>query len=328
MRLFFTTLFATAYFFNQQSMQIRLLSVALLLLILINFISCSTVSYTSAGTWANSTSEEQCSKFLCTNDGKHFWNSTEPTYKVYTVDAACQAIEDRGIKRIFFHGDSYMRHIYAAMMIFFKDDYRSGSLSEPENNKNCHYQRQFFEKRCNSQLLDRNGTVCNGKLYLDPKLHGLENLDHCKHENGTVNLWSFGNHKLSKGRYGVNNATAYQLFFNNICHSIATSSMHINGQYNTPCSTWWVSTHARRIGWFGDEFPEVVRDFNVGMREFFDSKKCGHVNYIDVHNMTSALVQELPSEAERLTFDNVHWGMEINLVKIQIILNALFQQTK
>ena len=51
----------------------------------------------------------------------------------------------------------------------------------------------------------------------------------------------------------------------------------------------------------------------LGMRSFFDSGGCGAVNYIDVYNMTSALALQLPTEAEKLTYDGVHWGMEVGL---------------
>jgi hypothetical protein len=59
------------------------------------------------------------------------------------------------------------------------------------------------------------------------------------------------------------------------------------------------------------------------MRAFFDGGGCGPVNYIDVYNLTSTLAMELREEAERMTYDGVHWGMEVNLLKAQIILHAL-----
>lgn len=295
------------------------------LLISVHIIQGSTISYTATGHWTNETVEEECNHYRCT-ENKFAWNSSDPTYKRYTKEEACDALVERGVRKVYFLGDSYMRHIYAAMMIFFTGDYRAGSLADPEGQTNCHYQRQFFEKRCNSHLLQQNGTICGGRVYLDPVLHGFDNLHQCERSKGTVMLWSFGNHKLSKGRYGVNNATAYQMHFNNICRAVTTTTPPITGQFDDHCSIWWISTHARRIGWFGDEFPEVVRDFNTGMRGFFDAKGCGHVNYIDVFNMTTTLLSERPSDAEHLTFDNVHWGMEVNLLKVQIIVNALISQ--
>lgn len=71
------------------------------------------------------------------------------------------------------------------------------------------------------------------------------------------------------------------------------------------------------------EEPQVVRDYNAEMRRFFDSGACGKFNYADVYNMTAQLSLEHPAQAAQMTFDKVHWGMEVNLIKAQIILNAL-----
>ena len=60
------------------------------------------------------------------------------------------------------------------------------------------------------------------------------------------------------------------------------------------------------------------------MREYFDrGGRCGPVNYVDVYNMTAALAGEAHHEAAKMTYDMVHWGIEVNLHKAQIVLNAL-----
>jgi hypothetical protein len=76
-------------------------------------------------------------------------------------------------------------------------------------------------------------------------------------------------------------------------------------------------------GWFGDEQPEIVKDYNLGMRKFMDDGQCGEVNYVDVYNMTARLVIDHPDEGSQMTYDNVHWGIEVNLLKAQLIFNAL-----
>jgi hypothetical protein len=90
------------------------------------------------------------------------------------------------------------------------------------------------------------------------------------------------------------------------------------------CSIWWVSTHYRLRAIYDDEKPDVVRDYNLGMRKFFEEgKRCGPVNYVDVYNMTADLAINHHEEALRMTYDQVHWGIEVNLQKAQVILNAL-----
>jgi hypothetical protein len=39
--------------------------------------------------------------------------------------------------------------------------------------------------------------------------------------------------------------------------------------------------------------------------------------------MTQKLAAKLESVTPQLTYDNVHWGMEVNLIKAQILINAL-----
>jgi hypothetical protein len=286
------------------------------------------VSYTANGTWVPATNTKFCDQFLCVGKNKVFAPTTndESKFKVYNASQACSALLAKGIKRINFHGDSYMRQIYAAVIITLRGDYRYGSIADPIKTPQCEYHKQFNEKNCGVLQLNHLGDACNGKLKLDPLLTGLDNLNECK-EQGTVSLWSFGNHKLGPSRWGVNNATAYASVFNkSICPQIKDAKSWWNGTfgtYETPCSVWWVSTHQRSVGYFLDEKPEVVERYNREMREFFDRGRCGAVNYIDVFNMTSRLVQDHNEESLSLTYDRVHWGMEINLWKAQIIINAL-----
>jgi len=47
------------------------------------------------------------------------------------------------------------------------------------------------------------------------------------------------------------------------------------------------------------------------------------VNYVDVWNMTESLALNHAEAADPMTYDKVHWSMEVNLVKTQILLNAL-----
>jgi hypothetical protein len=66
-----------------------------------------------------------------------------------------------------------------------------------------------------------------------------------------------------------------------------------------------------------------VKSYNEGMREFFRGGQCGEVNYIDVYNMTASFGEHHKDIASKYSYDMVHWGMEVNLLKAQIILNAL-----
>ena len=61
------------------------------------------------------------------------------------------------------------------------------------------------------------------------------------------------------------------------------------------------------------------------MKEFFAGPKCAHnlIQFVDVFKMTQQLVTLHPVEALYLTFDGVHWGIEVNLIKTQILLQQI-----
>jgi hypothetical protein len=297
-----------------------IVAAAAALLLLLQMVKAR-VSFTADGSWEPSATGRECDHFLCTTKN----NTWVPSYphKYYDNVTACDALVAKGIKKVFFFGDSYMRQMYAALLITLKGDYRYGSIASATNSPECEYQRQFFEKRCGTRELNHYGIVCDGRVILDPLLHGIDNLNHCQSEEGTVNLWSFGNYKLGhNGREGVNNATLYQRFFEaNICPALKSSSDKFPGDFKHGCSTWWISTHHRLRAYFDDEKAEVVKHYNKEMRAYYDSGACGPVNYIDVFNATERLSHL--HEAEQMTYDGVHWGMEGNMIKAQIIINAL-----
>lgn len=297
-----------------------------------SFLGISAFSFSPIGNWTLSRdpSRECVHEFLCTpsnytwygdSDSISEYNASNP-WIVYNSTTGCEALLKKGIRKIYFHGDSYMRQMYTGLFLLLSGNYKNGSLIESEESKTCEYHKQLYEKRCGVQLLNHYGFVCNGKVHLDPLLNGLNNLNHCSELDKNVILFSFGNHKTQSGnggRWGVNNATIYKEFFEDYtCPGIRENT-------NKLCNVYWVSTHYRLVTWFEDERPEVIQQFNEEMREFFDTNKCGSVGYIDVYNMTRQLALNHPEDSERMTFDRVHWGMQVNLLKGQIILNTLIQ---
>lgn len=282
-----------------------------------------TISYTAEGTWDKAT-EDECSHFLC-SPKRETWRSADPKYKFYNATTGCAALHSRNISQIHFHGDSYMRQIYSAMLITLLGDYQYGSIRDPVSFPKCSYRQQFHEKTCGLKELNHYGWICNRTILLDPLLNGIDGLHGCN--KGIVKLWSFGNHKIGPGRYGVNDANAYSnLFQKSICPVIRDAATNgiFDGTYEKSCQIFWISTHYRIVGWFDDEKEPLVHEFNRGMREFFDNRKCGPINYIDVYNMTLGLRNK--TENVELSYDRVHWGMEVNLLKAQIILNAILGQ--
>jgi hypothetical protein len=283
-----------------------------------------TVSYTGDGSWEKVVDAEKECQWTCTPSGLVWKQKTNP-YKLYNNVTACEALKKKGIKKIQFHGDSYLRHIYAAMLITLNGNYESGSMKDPKSDTYCKYHNLFNEKRCNYYNLNHYGQMCDGEIIMDPLLTGFDDRE-CSKEPGTVALWSFGNHPLGNQRYGVNDPVAFQKFFaSNGCPALVEKAGEYTGSIgpDKKCSVWWVSTHQRVQQHFPDEAPDVVQNYNIKMREFFESGQCGNVNYIDVFNMTDSITMLHNEEAHKLTWDKVHWSYEVNLLKAQIIINAL-----
>lgn len=145
----------------------------------------SSDSSSSSGSWTEAPDAEYCKRFMCTEDNMTWvpiMPPGAPPFKLYNNVTACDALLEKGIGMIFFSGDSYMRQIYAAMLITLSGDYRYGSIKDPEASPHCEYHRQFFEKKCGTHSLNHYGEPCGGKIKLDPILHQLpykKDLDLC-----------------------------------------------------------------------------------------------------------------------------------------------------
>ena len=298
--------------------------------------------YAPAGEWTSAKNPAlECNRqYLCTPSNLT-WYTFDPKSVIFDSKSACEGLIKAGIRRIDFHGDSYMRQIYAAMLITLNGNYVNGSIADTpfaraNGAKECNYHKQFAEKFCGVRSLNHSPNVCDGKVILDPLLVGLDNLNQCSAKSGSVALFSWGNYKVGPQitpRHGVNNATAYAQFFEDsgLCPSIRKYDSHMQSSalgeraVGRSCNVVWLSTHYRLRKHYDDEGPDVVQTYNENMRSFIQSGKCGRIHYIDVYNMTAALGRGHAEEARGMSYDHVHWGMEVNLVKAQIILNALLQ---
>ena len=235
----------------------------------------------------------------------------------------CSLLVSNNVKHVHFYGDSYMRHMYVATSIMLTKNYNDASHSS--ENSHCKYGNQFSEEASCRATVRPTIASCNGNVQLalhqtaDPKLGTCG--------KGHLNFWSEGNHPVDfnyKTRLGVNDPVEYQKKYSDpkraICPQLASGQKH--------CSLFWISTHARPLQKYSDENDDKVRDFNEKMRSFFEAGTCGkETGYIDVYNMTSNLVHHHGTEIEFMTFDTAHWGMEVNLAKVQIIMSALKQFT-
>lgn len=258
---------------------------------------------------------------LCT-PSRRVWASNSARY---FAENACEVLLEKRFTKVLFHGDSYMRHIYQAAVLTLTGNYRNGSLISPD--PNCEYHNLFNEKRCSTEMSITEMIVCNGKITLNNYEAHMEVPDY---DPERLVLWSEGNHpKRQEGdsqRYGINDATVYSNHFLKSKYNGTVRSHRLCPQQKLDRfdrRTFWVSTHARARILHNDETYDRIKSFNLKMRQFMESGKCGPMGYIDVYNMTDYLLTNFPTDAAYMTFDEAHWGMEVNLEKVQIILNVI-----
>ena len=262
---------------------------------------------------------------LCTKSFKT-WRSDLKASKRTTWNSknACDMILSKGINTITFFGDSYMRHMYLAVLLTLSNNYRNAGLSKP--NKKCEYANQFDEKECRL-ILKLSSNVCSSQLKLIYNgFYPESNI--CVPSQ--LSFWSVGNHPVDlnyTSLEGINNSTLYsdKIQRTELCKALVrkhttTNSNVKSADIHTQCSLFWVSTHARFKG-HRLEAKELIKAYNEGMRAFFaDPAHCGIVKYIDVFNMTSSLLRDMYEDAKLPTHDGAHWSIEVNLIKAQILL--------
>ena len=127
-------------------------------------------SYSHEGEWKLSSSpEHDCKEHYLCAPGDVTWKSSDPNLVRFDVKNTCDKLIEKGITRIDFRGDSYMRQIYAAILITMNGNYVNGSIANTKfamdsGAKECTYHKQFSEKHCGVRSLNHNPRVCDGKV--------------------------------------------------------------------------------------------------------------------------------------------------------------------
>src|SRR5687767_6309157 len=105
----------------------------LVILVFAVFTGDSSISYSVNGSWGLAPdSPITCSHYMCSPHNLTWIPDLQSGMKYYNNITACDALIKKGVKKIFFHGDSYMRQMYAALLITLKGDYRYGSQADPK----------------------------------------------------------------------------------------------------------------------------------------------------------------------------------------------------
>ena len=83
------------------------------------------------------------------------------------AEAVCKALHEAGVHRIRVYGDSFSRHIYAALSIITSDDFAGGALEDDDvqGRRECCGEGQFSEWICKWKI-SKTKQVCGGQVVL------------------------------------------------------------------------------------------------------------------------------------------------------------------
>jgi hypothetical protein len=171
-----TSVLAEFRAFYPRMAKLNCLLLAVLVIVTVMFHACDAASVSFNGHWGPVTDINQMvlpagvslsnsslckDRFLC-SPSNLTWILDRPSV-LYDKVSGCEALLKKGITQIYYHGDSYMRQIYAAMLITLNGDYEYGSQANSTLSPQCRYHFQFNEKGCGTHMLNKNGRVSDEK---------------------------------------------------------------------------------------------------------------------------------------------------------------------
>jgi hypothetical protein len=209
------------------------------------------------------------------------------------------------------------------MTLLLSGDYQKGAL-RPNHDLLCEYDGQFEEKTCRLQL-SFSGSVCNQAVSLAHKYAAWPTITKQESDRYDYIIWGAGNHPVNlnyETRYGVLNASIVGSDkLKPTCEVLSDAAVS---------KIFWLDNHVRFDSVYlpdkvhKDESFEHAYQYHVDMpNELLKQCRMPSSRIISSWNATLDLVTNLKSDAENMTYDQVHWGMSVNLLKAEQIIHAI-----
>ena len=237
----------------------------------------------------------------------------------FTQSSACESIS-RGVSSVTFIGDSLVRHLFSAMVIILTNDPLHGALkynTAPKMRDMCKGDSQFVDSICHVHTamtwrdLTDHPNFCDGwaKFQISyVKAYKVEVADLAllaikKRLNkvGSVVLMGIGIHN------NFNASAVIQSYLEPAVQLVATSK---NGWPHLI----WLSTHSmgplKPINYHRDQGNPAILSFNNSLAKYCEQH---NITVFDSFNMTAGVH----------SFDGTHFGVGVNTMKVQILLNYL-----
>lgn len=294
------------------------------------------VSMDNIRPWTPGTPYECDELKLCTPSNMT-WRYQNP-HGFYNKESVCRMLQSKYQKQsdlndsnkifsISLMGDSFMRHLTTALAMSLTGKVEgfhfvpSGNVEQDkatmkfiEENKCYDGNEQYGEKSCSFLGINHlPESYCDGHLTIsycaDPTIGATISL--ISYHNGIVDPY---------GVESINNSTL------NMEHLENMGICARDKVFKFP--TFVISTHYRinEYKGLGKQDHEDIEQYNDEMRHFIEvEKRCGNAIYVDVYNMTKALVLNHYNDSLSMTFDRVHYTRNVNLLKAQIVLERINQ---
>lgn len=235
--------------------------------------------------------------------------------------AICRSLVEKEKKVIFILGDSYMRHIFQAMVSLISGNTQAGSLKmDNDCIQKCQGVGQFYKHGCASDCIVLRHLLCGGLIQIHFIPHTPPSVNYCT--PNSVQLWSEGNHPINGDKgHEYNNATYWTQKFNSLDYGMCT---YLKNAESHECNLYWISSHQRLNKFNPNEDEKLTKTFNGGMYKYFEGfKNCGsNTKYADTYDFTHDLIKNYPVEAAAASPDGIHWGLSVNLIKaVRIIID-------
>jgi hypothetical protein len=237
-------------------------------------------------------------------------------------------------KHIIFVGDSFVRHLFVATILRLTGDYQQGALvkkttlvrNTPEAEQQCLYKGQFEEKMCRMRLVSTI-MLCNRTTRLSLKYSASPSITQQDITSSDVLVWGIGNHPIDGADYvnrpGVNNAsvTATQklrpvcskLKRNEAAKKVIWADTHVQLKSYLHPDQAWVQQRMSSLQDFHEKMPAYL--YNV----------CGIERIVSLWDATYELAMNHTTDAQAMTYDGMHWTMEVNLLKADALLSEISQ---
>ncbi|XP_025081887.1 uncharacterized protein LOC112556761 isoform X1 [Pomacea canaliculata] len=241
------------------------------------------------------------------------WRPSDPTCQLRHLshNEICELLDGA---TLYFIGDSFVRHVFTAFLLAARNNETHGAMgprTPPELQTSCAGLYMFTEKVCRLHV-DSDTTVCNErvkvKLVDDYRLDSVAAAVHTaiinlSNVSRSIVFMSFGIHdhfEVEKVR---------QKLLLSLLHKMNSSSS------SNPKLVWLayhssgLLTSPHHYPW---QTPENTLRYNHVISEFLSA---WHVPVFDSFNLTDGTA----------SFDGGHYGLGINRVKVQILLNYILE---